>query len=265
VRGERLSAGIYPFDGGVKVKIKRLKAGLLALTAGLAAALATQASAAGLPGSFKNPYSSPLLSTPSAGPCYLRADAGYAVAGDPDTVSLDNTWLVEVGGGCGSGSRGLRADVSFGFHGEQDASGIDPTLNTGLDTSVTSYTLMFNAYYDLGTFHGFVPYLGAGLGGAYNMVDEVTLAGSPNRIQDNDEWSFAWSLMAGVAYQVSDRAILDFGYRYINMGEARSGSIDTAGAVVPQLVMDDLSAHEFKVGIRYHFGGSRCCEYTGLK
>lgn len=260
-----------PFDGGGTVTIKRLKAGLSALAAGLAVILATQVSAADLPGSFRDPYSfrepysSTLLKGPSAGPCYIRADAGYSLASDADIVSLDNTWLVDVGGGCGSGSRGPRADVTFGFHGEQDASGIDPSFNTALDTSVTSYTLMFNAYYDFGEFHGFVPYLGAGLGGAYNMVDEVTLAGSPNPIQDNDEWSLAWSLMAGFAYQVSDRAILDFGYRYINMGEARSGRIDTTGTVVPQLVMDDLSAHEFKVGIRYHFGGSRCCEYTKLK
>jgi len=52
------------------------------------------------------------------------------------------------------------------------------------------------------------------------------------------------------------------GYRYIDMGKVSSklghicstscgtGSSDTFST-------DDLTAHEFKIGLRYHFGGSR--------
>jgi hypothetical protein len=29
--------------------------------------------------------------------------------------------------------------------------------------------------------------------------------------------------------------------------------------------VDDLTAHEFKVGLRYHFGGSDCCQHAPMK
>jgi len=128
---------------------------------------------------------------------------------------------------------------------------------------------MVNAYYDLGQFRGFVPYVGAGVGAAYHMVDEVYFTENPyltNRIEGDKTLSFAWSLMAGVAYQVSDRAILDFGYKYIDMGSAHSGRVDNAGYLNPQVDIDDIAAHEFKIGLRYHFGSSsNCCEYASLK
>ncbi len=259
-----------------------------------------------------------------AGPCYFRADVGYSVSRDPDMdwpvyneifadqtgaadpdpavindyevwyqfagsevqeVSMDNTWLAEIGAGCGSGSKGFRADVTFGFRGERDVWGVPPiylgtiigqpegTVNPDVDdpihTSVKSYTLMANAYYDFGQYAGFVPYVGAGVGAAYHMVDEVYFTDNPNlinRIEGDKELSFAWSLMAGVAYQVSDRAVLDFGYRYIDMGSASSGRVDSAGFVNPEVDLDNLASHEFKIGLRYHFGQSRdCCSYAALK
>ena len=298
-----------------------LKSGLASAAVALAAALSTPAMAADLGGSLKDTYRPlPRVQASAAGPCYFRADVGGSVSRDPDmewpvynevfagdwnangvvdedeiwyrfegrnvqNVSMDNTWLAEIGAGCGSGSRGFRADVTFGFRGERDVWGVPP-IYTGtivgdpvgtpppdvddpIHTSIKSYTLMFNAYYDLGQYHGFVPYVGAGVGAAYHMVDEVYFTQNPyltNRIEGDKELSFAWSLMAGVAYQVSDRAILDFGYRYIDMGSANSGRVDNAGFVNPQVDLDNLAAHEFKVGLRYHFGSSRsCCDYASLK
>jgi len=298
-----------------------LKSGLASAAVALAAALTSPAMAADLGGSLKDTYRPlPRVHAP-AGPCYIRADVGGSVSRDPDMnwpvhnewfagddwngngvidhgevnfefagsevqeVSMDNTWLAEVGAGCGSGSRGFRAEVMFGFRGERDVWGVPPIYNGTLvgnpigtiapevddpiHTSVKSYTLMANLYYDLGQYHGFVPYVGAGVGTAYHMVDDVYFTDNPNltnRIEGDKELSFAWSLMAGVAYQVSDRAILDFGYKYIDMGSAQSGRVDNAGFLNPQVDIDDIAAHEFKIGLRYHFGSeSGCCEYAALK
>jgi opacity protein-like surface antigen len=267
----------------------------------------------------------PQVHAAAAGPCYFRADVGASISRDPDMdwqvfnevfvdqtgaadddpttvgahevnyvnagsqvqeVSMDNTWLAEVGAGCGSGSRGFRGEVTFGFRGKQDVWGVPPiyqgtiigqpegTPNPDVDdpihTSIKSYTLMVNGFYDLGQYSGFVPYVGAGVGAAYHMVDEVYFTDNPNlinRIEGDKELSFAWSLMAGVAYQVSDRAILDFGYRYIDMGKANSGRVDSAGFVNPRVDLDNIAAHEFKLGLRYHLGSSRssCCDYAALK
>ena len=192
-------------------------------------------------------------------------------------VSMENTWLAEGGIGCGSGSRGFRSEIMLGYRGDRKIDGepgiYDPgpepgTLVPGyvpedyddpLHTSIQTYTLMLNVYHDFGNFNRFVPYVGAGIGMAVHDVDEVYFTGNPNltnRIEGNRDVSFAWSVMAGVGYQISDRAILDVGYRYIDMGSVKSGRVDSAGFVNPAVDIDDIAAHEIKVGLRYHFGGS---------
>ena len=206
-----------------------------------------------------------------------------------DNATMENTWFGEGGLGCGwGGSRGVRLEAVLGMHGSRAISGepgnftvtpaspgvpwagggnVDP-----LHTSVRSYTLMVNGYKDFGNFGGFVPYLGAGIGAAYHQLDDVYFTGNPNltnAIHGNNDLAFAWSLMAGVGYQISDRAIVDVGYRYIDMGKIASQRSDSGGFVNPAVHFDDLTAHEFKVGLRYSFGGGNdCCavaEHAPLK
>ncbi len=219
--------------------------------------------------------------------CYVRADVGYSVSGEPvvnwpvtsydagtgsfvylghgvANETMDNGWVGEFGGGCGSGSRGLRGDVTFGYRGKRGVDGEPheyvpgpggPPIDDPLHTAVTNYTVMFNAYYDFGKWHNFVPYVGAGIGVAYNEVEEVYFTGNPflvNRIQGNADIDLAWQLSAGAAYQISDRAVLDMGYRFIHLGDARSGRVDSARFVNPRVRISDIHAHEFKVGLRYH-------------
>jgi opacity protein-like surface antigen len=197
-------------------------------------------------------------------------------AGDNVTnVSMENTWLAEGGIGCGSGSRGFRSEIMLGYRGDRKLDGMPNDFSitdviTGvpeapndiedpLHTNIQTYTLMLNVYHDFGNFNRFVPYVGAGIGMAVHDVDEVYFTGNEfltNRIEGNRDVSFAWSVMAGVGYQISDRAILDVGYRYIDMGSVTSGRVDNAGFVNPAVQIDDIAAHEIKVGLRYHFGGS---------
>ena len=254
-------------------------------TAALAAAACLSAPA------FADGYSvkdGPVLMS-SPGHCYIRGDLGYSWTRDPDVrwtvtdpttflfvtdrvtgVSADNSWLIEGGLGCGSGSRGLRGEVMLGYHWKRNIDGTPGPWNPAttppsadpLHTSVSTTTLMFNGYYDLGSFRGFVPYVGAGVGLAYNQTGDVSFTANPalvNRIRGEDRLAMAWSLMTGVGYQITDRMVLDFGYRYLDMGKAESSVIDTAGFANPRVRIDDLSAHEFKVGIRYSFGGGEAC------
>lgn len=209
-----------------------------------------------------------------------------------DTVtnaSIENTWLAEAGVGCGSGSRGFRAEAVLGYRGDRKFDGeplfYDPGPTPGtpvpgyvpeiyddpMHTSLRTYTMMLNVYKDLGSFGPLTPYVGAGIGAAYHMMSEVYFTDNPaltNRIEGKNDLSFAWALMAGVGYQISDRAILDLGYRYIDLGKATSGRVDNAGFVNPRVNIDDITAHEFKVGLRYHFGQSDCCgapAYAAMK
>ena len=221
-------------------------------------------------------------------------------AGSPavNNTSREDGAFGEVGFGCGiqlggGTGRGLRGELMFGFRGDRKVDGEPATYNIiyndvtpapvapppvnvpvvddPLHTSIKSYTMMFNAYKDLGTFGNITPYVGAGVGAAYHQVSETFFTGNynlVNKIEGHNDLSFAWSLMAGVGYQISDRAVLDVGYRYIDLGDASSGRVDNAGFVNPRVNIDDLAAHEIKIGLRYSFGQSDCCavqQYAPLK
>jgi len=216
--------------------------------------------------------------------CYIRGDLGYSWSRDPEVkwtvtdpatflfvtdavtdVNVGNTWVIEGGFGCGSG-RGIRGEIMLGYHGKRDIDGtpgpwnpatIPPTADP-LHTSVTTTTLMLNGYYDLAKFDRFTPYVGAGVGIAYNKTGDVSFTGNPalvNVIEGDSRWSLAWSLMAGVGVQLTERTTLDIGYRYMDMGKAESGIMDNLGFTNPKVRIDDLTAHEFKLGLRFAFGG----------
>ena len=271
------------------------KAGLAAAALTTAAMITIPAAAGDLGGwgrgSIKDDYA-PAAAPVS--PCYFRADVGYSWSTSPGlrwsawngtsynervtNTSMDDTWTGGVGVGCGSGSRGFRYELMLGYHGTRGIDGrtqpytinaalVPPLVqnDTRIHSAVTTYTSMINGYFDLGNWRGVVPYVGVGVGLAYHQMDEYTLAPSPNfpqvswKVHGDNDLTLAWNVMAGFAYQVSDRAILDFGYRYIDFGRAATARHDVfAGGNLSRLTVDDMSAHEIKVGLRYHLGGT-CC------
>ena len=229
------------------------------------------ASAADLPawnGSLKD---APMMA-PAPG-CYLRGNIGYSWSDEPnsryvgnfdnngnshpefDSVSYDDTWLFEGGAGCES-TIGIRTEVMFGIRDNQHFEGHIP-INTNPDdpilTDITSYTAMLNFYYDLGNWSGITPYVGAGIGFAYHDMGKVvaTDPSSPNPQYGDEDLNFAWALMVGFAAQMTQNAVLDVGYRYIDMGGVDSLHADVAGFWNPRLDLDDLTAHEITVGVRY--------------
>jgi opacity protein-like surface antigen len=215
----------------------------------------------------------PMPVSMARGGCYLRGDVGYGWSGDSDASyvgntdntgasyeSFDSTDLSgaafgEFGLGCGQGVRGLRGDVMFGIHGDKDFDGHIP-INTNPDdpiyTEFRTYTSMVNVYYDLGDWGGFVPYVGAGIGAALHEMDNVysTDPTSPNAQFGDTKVDLAWSVGAGVGYQVSSGVMLDVGYRYLDLGDAHSANMDNVGAWNPMLQVHDITEHEIKAGIR---------------
>lgn len=229
----------------------------------------------------------PTVMAPPSGNCYLRGDIGYSISGEPKTyfyseigmgypsgelveADRESGWLAEVGVGCGADilgrgaiGYGLRFDTTFGVRQDWDVTGGVPgkTAYETATASVTSYTQMFNFYKDFGMTGRVTPYVGAGIGFAYHDMDHVDVNhdGITYSVEGDADLAFAWSLMAGISVQVSSNVKLDFGYRYIDMGRAESGTeiVSIYGALPedPYLSVDDLTAHELKVGMRYSFGG----------
>lgn len=172
----------------------------------------------------------------------------------------------------------FRADVSGEYRMSVAYDGLDRTDPVGggavwdgtntYTADKSEYLVMANAFVDLGTYHGITPYVGAGAGVTYTMIDNFVDAGiggldagpltnSMAYGADNGEWAFAWALHAGLGYEVSDQLTLDFGYRYLHLGDAASGEVYLFNGTNPNvnpMGFNGLSSHDFTLGFRWNLG-----------
>lgn len=231
---------------------------------------------------------------------YLRGDIGYNVAADADgsfdfrtfdpstgtygassfnSVSLGE----EVTWGIGFGynfTDMLRADFTFdgyrmGFDGSTSSAApclaTPPYAGTGCRTedgsTASALSFMVNGYVDLGTYVGFTPYVGAGIG--YSYVDWSSLgsaayctgAGCPTGFvgatesEGEQSWRFTYAVMAGLAYDLTKNLKVDVGYRYRNIDSGPMFAFDpataAAGATGTQGDDPGFATHEVRVGVRY--------------
>ena len=179
------------------------------------------------------------------------------------------------GGGGGVGyhvAPWLRVDVTVdqrassrfsGFSSRKDfASGAN--METGRVDVVTG---LVNAYADLGTWWGVTPYVGAGIGFADAQVKHAlkqtycaadgcdgadgTGVRVPVTRPGRSVASFAYALTAGASYAVGHGISIDAAYRYVGLGPVKTGA-DSLGATTR---LKDLTANEFRVGLRYDISG----------
>jgi opacity protein-like surface antigen len=182
-------------------------------------------------------------------------------AGSQDFLSTDLKGSWSLGGGVGYNiNRYLRTDVTVDYWGKSKFHGITGGTTcggggAGCENNRSAYTawlLMANAYADLGTWHGVTPYIGAGIGGAHikwdNMVDD---AGGLNRGSSN--WRFAYALMAGASYCLTNNIDLDLGYRFTHV---EGGKMFELNPNVGPGFDKGMNVHEVRAGLRYNFGGS---------
>jgi len=202
---------------------------------------------------------------------YLRGDIGYKFYNAPDAhfdvagygnminESLTDTGVVGLGLGY-KFNQWLRTDLTVDyewpghFHGNLNC----PTLGclpgpTYSDeyADISAWTGLVNAYVDLGTWGGFTPYVGAGIGTSYlstSNVHYVNPDASTGTWGGASKWNLAWALMAGVSYNISPKWLLDLNYRYVNLGDAISGPTTFGGQPIHY---DNISAQEIRLGFRY--------------
>lgn len=216
---------------------------------------------------------------PASGGWYLRGDIGYKIYQAPkgsfnDPVigdlrfgrnKMNDTMVVGAGVGYRFNDY-LRSDLTFDYEPSAKYRGYAPcNLCTGSDYSretanIDVWTLMLNGYLDVGTWNGFTPYVGAGVGAAYVNVGDVK-SFNPNGVNtsysgSHGKWNFAWALMAGTSYAVTPNWDIDLGYRYKNLGEAQSVKLAGVGSGQTRIKYKDLAAHEVRLGVRYNFNTS---------
>lgn len=225
---------------------------------------------------------------------YLRGDIGYTMRDNAKIESnfapgnifrdskLDNTF--SFGGGVGYNFGWLRADLTADYISRRDfnanvtntpcfvGSGGATCSATFNGTSVAAIPILLNAYFDLGTWSGITPYVGAGIGAAHvefgtASTTETCDAGGGGACAANtvfmsgkgaSSWNFAWALMAGASYAITPNLSLDLGYRFLDIkdGTATRNYVYPAFGGTPaqnlgSIDFKDLYAHEVRVGFRY--------------
>lgn len=194
---------------------------------------------------------------------YVRGDIGGTFYDDFTMTDTNSAKFIlediddkfNFGGGIGYNlMRGFRIDLTLDYRGDTDVfaqldSGTVPTNQfTG---EMSSLVGLANVYYDLDMGHRITPYVGVGIGFASLSMD------GPD--SDDSDTNFAWALMAGVDVDLRTNWKLDIGYRYINMGDGEFGDSKTPGR---NFEVEDLEAHEIRVGLRYQLGCVRDCNPT---
>jgi opacity protein-like surface antigen len=227
-----------------------------AIAAGFAAASVSAAQAADLGGLPPMLPAPPPMVEEFASGWYLRGDVGYRYNPDPGAftltgvqptnVRLDDAYM--IGGGVGYKARWFRADltVDYGTGANFYANG---AIADDYRAKLDSVAIMLNGYLDLGTWYGFTPYVGAGIGGALLQITEFSQLSAVNTFDTprGSKWNFAWAAMAGFGYNISQNFLLDIGYRYISLGEVQSEPTSLSN----RLTVDGVAAHELRVGFRY--------------
>ena len=238
------------------------------------------------------PEALPLMDAPEitvqeASGWYLRGDVGYSfnkirgveyfqgsneLLSDFATASLKDSFV--IGGGVGYQINSyLRTDVTFDYltsakfrgstRGEcVDAFGANPVACSSSDRSyMHAYSLMANAYVDLGTYGYVTPYVGAGIGGSYvkwgklknRICDDPYRSGCYGNDHEGERsWRFTYALMAGATVDITCALKADVGYRFRHItGGDMFGYAEQGGPGSDK----GFHSHEARVGARYVFGG----------
>ncbi len=240
---------------------------------------------------------------------YLRGDVGIAVnattpnlVNTPDplpgnyspaaTQAFNNTTissssLFDVGVGY-QFNQWLRGDVTVEY---RDGGAFQSLYTLNDSTTSTQYAEFYrantssliglvNAYVDLGTWYGITPFVGAGLGMAHNSLYGMTdqglvtqgaggTGGSGGYFGNGTTNNFAWALMAGLDFNVTQNLKLELGYRYLDTGKISSGAssclngtgqgsgfsiLSCGGSNNYVSSKNELASNDFRIGLRWMIG-----------
>lgn len=204
-----------------------------------------------------------LIGTTHADAFLDRAGGGEGVG----NFEIDNTYSLGLGVGYYFSER-IRGDLTYDYFAKRDTNQRSVLSASNDGTDIESSVLLSNMYFDFRPTSMISPYLGAGIGAAFHNVKPRALStytandGSSVTVRSTgsgDTREFAVAAMAGVNIALRRGLFLNMGYRYLYTGDVRTnyamttvsadGLTTTTEAV--DLNINDITSHEFKVGVRY--------------
>ncbi len=148
------------------------------------------------------------------------------------------------------------------FHGQQVDRSVFVPLADDYNASKSEMLFLANGYIDLGTWWRTTPFVGAGAGVSRNTISNFTDIGvaigdgisATEYANNHSQWQFAWALYAGLSYSVTSAFNIDLMYRYVNLGDAQTGSaFPYAGPPTPTnpFVFKGITSNDFMLGFRW--------------
>lgn len=210
--------------------------------------------------------------TSTAG-AYVRGDLGAALFATPSislaqpvgrfrSPSLDPTVTFGAGVGYDFGDW-LRADVTLDAvpaAGLKARSFCAACAGGGFSrerADVSALAALLNAYVEFAPVGVVTPYVGGGIGVSRIEATDWRYTrpnGRTGRRPDADGWNFAWALAGGVGVDLSERVVLDAGYRYLSLGSAETGRVAVGGGGGrARIKFDDVAVHQLRLGVRVRF------------
>jgi opacity protein-like surface antigen len=203
---------------------------------------------------------------------YLRGFVGVGLNG---AYKLDYTTVTDatlqhndisdsyfIGGAVGyEFNNWLRFDVSAEYRAKSRVYAFVTYPPDGLDEYqgyLKSWVLLANAFVDLGTWDCWTPFVGVGVGGAYNSLkdfSDVNPNGGFGFGRNPSEWHLAYALYAGVAYNVSKNFKIDLTYRYLNYGSITDTIDCNVTCTHDTFKFKDLYSNDIMLGLRW-----TCCD-----
>ena len=191
---------------------------------------------------------------------YIRGDLGYRWnklgTFDAPAPVTSQSYGNGIAATFGAGHKidWFRADVTIdrgwrtSYSGTTAAAGATQPQYTA---KIDALSVMVNGYIDFGSWSGFTPYVGAGVGMTrlkstqYRDSAFVGAAGPEGEAQN-----FSWAWMAGVAYQIQPNWVIDMSFRHLDMGDfpSTTGTNPTVGGM-----FKNVTAQEARIGIRFLF------------
>ena len=163
----------------------------------------------------------------------------------------------------------FRSDITGEYRGKASFHALDRFFNTGSSAfntndytaSKSEWVALVNAYIDLGTWWAITPFIGAGVGVAFNTIehfrDTNVIAGGGGFADTGRETNLAWALHAGASYRASSNFAIELSYRYLNVGNARSGILQNldplfvSGNPVGPMTFHNIQSHDLMLGVRW--------------
>ena len=193
----------------------------------------------------------------------IRAIGAYAKVDDvkvsgfagPSHIEHDTDTVAGIGGVVGARFRDLpvrlelevnhRFRFDFDVRDNQAGNVIDHEMNLKTTSALVNAALEWRNETD------FTPFAGVSAGWARNTVEthRTALATQVKSERDEDKDNFAWGALLGVDWNFTERWSAQAAYRYIDLGEVRSG----AGPAGESIEADDYISHDFLLGVLFRF------------